>query len=536
MSKKNKKFHVVATTALALTLTLPALSTSAASVQNGSKLTPIRDVAAKIGAEIKWNQSTQSVTLTNNNHVITFKIGEKKALIDGKSVALNQPFRLVSGHTLVDADFITKAMTSQEAAEDADTADLFLELLKSGDGTSAAKYVSPTSSTALPEAFLNTAWSSFAAQFGGVKGDPIKNESSNAIHRNVTYTFQGAIPFDLTLRLNLAGQIDDMFIAVSSASNYQKPSYDIASSYIEQEVVVGEGALAIPGTLTTPVGKGPFPVVVLVHGSGMHNRDSAIGGSKPFRDLAVGLASKGIAVLRYDKVTYEHTFKVASQPKFTLKKETVDDAISAVELLKANPNIDASRIFVAGHSQGGLAMPLILDADKNGDIAGSILLAGPSDTFINVMAEQQVELVSRLKGLGQDTTPYEQSAALIKSMSDMLNDPQYSVDNLPAQFPFQPSYWWFEQKGYKPSELAKKQSGQMLILQGENDVQVSMNQFEGWKTALKDRKDVQYKSYPKVNHLLAEYDGVSVAAEYALPSNVSKAIIDDIAAWVQNIK
>lgn len=298
----------------------------------------------------------------------------------------------------------------------------------------------------------------------------------------------------------------------------------------------GEGALALPGTLTTPVGKGPFPVVVLVHGSGMHNRDSAIGGSKPFRDLAVGLASKGIAVLRYDKVTYEHTFKVASQPKFTLKKETVDDAISAVELLKANPNIDASRIFVAGHSQGGLAMPLILDADKNGDIAGSILLAGPSDTFINVMAEQQVELVSRLKGLGQDTTPYEQSAALIKSMSDMLNDPQYSVDNLPAQFPFQPSYWWFEQKGYKPSDLAKKQSGQMLILQGENDVQVSMNQFDGWKTALKDRKDVQYKSYPKVNHLLAEYDGVSVAAEYALPSNVSKAIIDDIAAWVQNIK
>lgn len=78
MSKKNKKFHVVATTALALTLTLPALSTSAASVQNGSKLTPIRDVAAKIGAEIKWNQSTQSVTLTNNNHVITFKIGEKR--------------------------------------------------------------------------------------------------------------------------------------------------------------------------------------------------------------------------------------------------------------------------------------------------------------------------------------------------------------------------------------------------------------------------------------------------------------------------
>ncbi|GGH38506.1 alpha/beta fold hydrolase [Paenibacillus segetis] len=530
---KNKKLHLVATTAMALSLTLPAISAFADPAQSGTAIAPVREVAAKLGANVTWDQSKQSVTITKDNHVLVLQVGDSKALIDGQSINLSKPVRLVQGHVLIEEDVIANALSVKVST---DTADLFLELLKSGDGAKAAEYVSPTMSAAIPSALLDQLWRSCEAQFGKATEQVAKSESSNAIHRNVTYTFKSTIPFDLTLRLNPSGQIDDLYLGVASASLYQKPSYDNAASYTEQEIVVGEGALALPGTLTMPVGKGPFPAVVLVHGSGTNNRDEAIGGAKPFRDIAAGLASQGIAVLRYDKVTYEHTFAVASNPKFTLKNETVDDAILAVKLLKETANIDASRIFVAGHSQGGLAMPLILDADKNGDIAGSILLAGPSDTFINTMEDQQAEFISRLKELGQDTTPMIQNATLLKSMADMLNDPQYSLDNLPANFPSQPAYWWFEQRGYKPSDLAKKQTGHMLVLQGENDVQVTMRQYEGWKTALKDRKDVEFKSYPKVNHLLAEYDGISVAAEYNAPSNVSKSIIDDIAAWIQKIK
>ncbi|WP_338542101.1 hypothetical protein [Paenibacillus tundrae] len=72
----------------------------------------------------------------------------------------------------------------------------------------------------------------------------------------------------------------------------------------------------------------------------------------------------------------------------------------------------------------------------------------------------------------------------------------------------------------------------MLIIQGENDVQVSMQQFEDWKSALQGHSDVTFKSYPNVNHILSTYDGLSIGTEYAKPSNVSKAIIDDIAKWV----
>ncbi|MDU5948167.1 MAG: prolyl oligopeptidase family serine peptidase, partial [Paenibacillus macerans] len=185
---------------------------------------------------------------------------------------------------------------------------------------------------------------------------------------------------------------------------------------------------------------------------------------------------------------------------------------------------------------GGYAMPLISAAAPDGGIAGTILLSAPSGKFANVLAEQQAELVRRVKQLGLDSTLYEQQAAMYTSIADMVNDPEYTVDHMPEQFPLQPAYWWFEQKNYVPAELAKTQTGPMLVLQGENDWQVTMKQFEGWETALKNRGDVEFKSYPKVNHLLAEYDGLSTGTEYGKPSNVSKAIIDDIANWIHSVK
>lgn len=104
---------------------------------------------------------------------------------------------------------------------------------------------------------------------------------------------------------------------------------------------------------------------------------------------------------------------------------------------------------------------------------------------------------------------------------------------MPEKFPLSPAYWWFEQKNYKPVDLAVKQQTPMLVLQGENDWQVTMNQFNEWKKALQGRSGVEFKSYPKMNHLLAEYDGISIGAEYAMPSNVSSALISDIAAWIR---
>ncbi|MNO52916.1 Primary amine oxidase precursor [compost metagenome] len=536
MTKKRKMTLLSASAAvLSLNLLLSSTPAMASLSQSGTSLVPVRETAKSIGAEIQWNQATRTITITKDNHVLVLKIGERNATLDGKSVTIDHPVRLVSGHALVSAEFINKMYT--EAQVSSDPADLFLAELQSGNGDKAAQYISESLAQSIPAPVLGQVWNNYSTMFGKNQKQTGKTESTTSVHRNVKYTFTADIvPFEITLRLNLDGKIDDLFITTTSVSTYQKPDYDHAATYIEKEVTVGEGKYALPGTLTLPKGDGPFPAVVLIHGSGTHDRDASIGGGKPFRDLAVGLASQGIAVLRYDKITYEHTFKVSAEPEFTLKRESVDDALLAVQLLQDTDAIDPAQIFVAGHSQGGFVMPMVVDNDKDHAIAGAVLLSAPSSKFTTALIEQQKELVNRVKHAGLDSTPYEKQAAQWTALASIVDDPKYTVDNIPDQFPLQPAYWWFEQKNYVPTDLAKKQTLPLLILQGENDWQITMNQYKGWQNALADHKNVEFKSYPKVNHTLAAYNEVSIGSEYYQPYNVSKEIIDDIAEWIKKTK
>src|SRR5205823_4382224 len=111
----------------------------------------------------------------------------------------------------------------------------------------------------------------------------------------------------------------------------------------------------LPGTLTAPKQGGTFAAVVLVHGSGPNDKDETFGPNKPFRDLAWGLAARGIAVLRYDKRSKIHPEQFRGN--FTVKEETVDDALAAVNLLHKASRINPKRIYVLGHSLGGMLIP-----------------------------------------------------------------------------------------------------------------------------------------------------------------------------------
>ncbi|HEY2493864.1 MAG TPA: alpha/beta fold hydrolase [Paenibacillus sp.] len=539
MKKKSITMQTAATVTLALSLAIPMNGATAASPNQDNELTSVRLAANNLGAKVFWEQASRTVTLTKGSTTVVFTVGETQALVNGQTTPIGDKVTIVGNQALVPVKFITQIFTDEEGtpSNSTNTSDLFLTQLKTGQGSKATEYMSPALKAALPAQVLNTLWSNYEQLYGKFVSQSAKTENGNAVHHNVTYAIQtDKIPFSITLRLNTQGQIDDLYITPTYPSTYKKPDYDLPANYTEEEMTVGEGKFALPGTLTKPVGSGPFPVVILVHGSGPNNRDSSIGGAKPFRDLAVGLAAKGIAVLRYDKVTYEHPFKISSDPKLTLSRESVDDALNAVTMLKKLKDIDSTRIYVAGHSQGGFAMPLIVEADKDKTIAGTILLAGPSSKFVDVFLEQLEELVSRLKELGQDTSLYDVQAAQVLSLAKLMNDPQYSVDHLPDNFPMPPAYWWFEQRDYKPSDLARTQSGPMLVLQGESDYQVPISQYNDWKKELKNRSDVEYKSYPHVNHLLSEYAGISTGAEYMQPSNVAPAIIDDIATWIKNLK
>ncbi|OKL36740.1 S-layer homology domain-containing protein [Domibacillus mangrovi] len=388
---------------------------------------------------------------------------------------------------------------------------------------------------------LSIIWKAKTAPFGKAgKQLSIKRET-NSIHTNVVMTYEGSVsPMDVTINLDKAGNIDDFYIPFyyTPPSEYKEPSYEKKENYVERQMEIGEGEFALPGTLTLPKGEGPFPAVVLVHGSGPNDQDESLYSTKAFRDLAVGLANEGVAVLRYEKVTREHHIKTAMNRKFSIYEETINDAMKAVNLLHTIPEV-SDEVYVLGHSQGGYALPRILETDHKHQIDGGIIVAGPSGKFQDVMLWQQQEAVKRAEKQG---VPAEQLKALRANLDfwqqqiALINNPSYSKDNIPEAFLLSNAYWWYELRDYVPSQLAVEQEVPLLIMQGGKDLQVPPTYLDEWESALKTRNNVIYKMYPDLIHLLVNYEGEPNFSEYAIPANVPEMFIQDTANWIKGAK
>ncbi|RYI27896.1 hypothetical protein EVU96_15680 [Bacillus infantis] len=382
-------------------------------------------------------------------------------------------------------------------------------------------------------------WSGLTAPLGKVQKSEFKRLEEDGVHTKAIFMMtaeNGA--YELILRMNGEGRIDEFFFdPVMPGVSFTEPDYHHPENYSEKQLVIGEGEFELPGVLTVPKGEGPFPAVVLVHGSGSNDRDEKAYSYKPFRDIAVGLANEGIAVLRYDKRTRVHPLKSSLTPGFSIQEETVEDANLAVERLLAEKEIDHDQIFVLGHSQGGFALPLILENDKQDNIKGAIGVAGPAGKFQDLLLWQMEEAVKRAEKMN---APAEQlqavkaNLALYQEQFTILNNPDYSKDNIPASFKLQNPYWWFDLRDYEPTELAEKQDVPMLLLQGGKDIQVPASELDEWKKALADREDVDYKLYPDMFHMLGNYGGIpDGATEYLTPGNVPQSFISDVAQWIK---
>ena len=144
---------------------------------------------------------------------------------------------------------------------------------------------------------------------------------------------------------------------------YAPPPYVTPAAFRDEAVTVDAGGWPLPGTLSMPVGLLPFPGVGAVRRLGRTTATNRWGPNKVFRDLAEGLASRGIAVLRYDKRTRTHGSRVAGLRDFTVKEEVTDDALAAVKKMRETRGVRAGRVFVLGHSLGGMLAPRIAAGD-----------------------------------------------------------------------------------------------------------------------------------------------------------------------------
>lgn len=277
-----------------------------------------------------------------------------------------------------------------------------------------------------------------------------------------------------------------------------------------------------------PNGAGPFPAVVLVHGSGPNDRDETIGPNKPFKDLAWGLATRGIAVLRYEKRTKQCPGQmIASMATLTVNEEVVNDALAAAESLRGVPGTDPDRVFVLGHSLGGTVAPRMAARDPR--LAGLVLLAASARNLADLMLEQNEYLAS----LDGTITPDEAEAlaelrrqvARVKALDFQEGETILGAGKA----------YWADILAYDPIATAKSLAAPMLILQGERDYQVTMADFAAWQSGLAGRDGVSFKSYPGLNHLFMTGSGPPSPAEYDVAGNVAREVVDDIAAWIARL-
>ena len=336
---------------------------------------------------------------------------------------------------------------------------------------------------------------------------------------------------DIKIVFDDTGKITGLYFTnpnSANAASYRSPSYANADRFSEKEVTVGSGDWELPGTLSIPAGDGPFPAVILVHGSGPNDRDETIGPNKPFRDLAEGLASRGIAVLRFEKRTKQYPEDLMAEfPQMTVQEESIDDALAAIRLLQDTPEIDAEQIYILGHSLGGMLAPRI--AEQNDNLAGLIILAGAARPLEDLLVEQ----VGYLINLDGTVTPQEdEQMTELQALVAQIKDPDLSVETAPGYLMGAPASYWLDLREYDPAQTAANVDVPMLILQGDRDYQVTQQDFLQWKQALDGKANVLFKEYPTLNHLFIPGTGQSTPAEYELAGHVSRDVVEDIEGFI----
>ena len=306
---------------------------------------------------------------------------------------------------------------------------------------------------------------------------------------------------------------------------------------IEERIVIGEntkyplnGLLTLPACVVNPV-----PAVVFVHGSGASNMDEKVGKLTPFKDLAKGLAQHGIASIRYDKRSFAHGIKLLRDKNLevTVKVETIDDAILATEILKKVPRIDPERVFIIGHSMGGMLAPRI-DAE-GGNYAGLIIMAGSPRKLEEIILDQNEAALSSTKGFINWIVKKQVAkfSAMFEGMYQ-LSDEEAKKKKMGGGT----TLYYFKEMGEHPaSNYLTATEMPILIMQGEKDFQATVHKdFAAYKQLLSGKSNVTFRLYENLNHAFVPsvYGNIMKAKqEYSIEQHIAEEIIGDIANWIK---
>ncbi len=399
------------------------------------------------------------------------------------------------------------------------TATRLLDHLDRGEFAQAEAMFDANMKQAVPTEQLAQVWKSLPAD--GTRGEAFLRTEGDSQILLIPLT-RGDTHLNASISIDAQGLVSGLLIRPAPPAPPPPPT--TAANFTEKDVMVGDGERALPATLAMPKGEGPFPAVVLVHGSGPQDRDETIGANRPFLDIARGLAAQGIAVLRYDKRSQARPQDYAGG--VDIDNETTDDAVTALATLRAQPGIDPKRVFVLGHSQGGMMAPRI--AMKDGNTAGLVLLAAPARNLLDILMEQNVRLLG-MQGI-QDTPVGIAHLDKLKAQIANVRGAGDAAIGAPMDLPLA---YWRSVDAVDPVAEARKADEPMLILQGGHDIQVVDADWQAWQAAFGGDKAVTMKHYPTLNHLAIESEANAGLESYQKPGHVDPTLIDDIAVWIK---
>ncbi len=346
--------------------------------------------------------------------------------------------------------------------------------------------------------------------------------------------------------------------ATKPEATAQGPEKPEVLPYKAEEVTLANGSVKLAGTLTVPEGKGPFPAVIMITGSGTQNRDEEIFGFKLFRVIADHLTRQGIAVLRCDDrgLGGQGTFGRDTSEDFA------SDVVAQGAFLRGRPEIDPLRVGLFGHSEGGIIAPL---ANLKSPFGFMVLMAGTAVKGEDVLLEQ-IGLIAKADGTGE--TEIAEAIAQQKRIYTLMGTPEgekeianliaeqarQSLEKMPpeqrkavsdpeayvqsvakAQVMTFTSPWFRYFLAYDPAPALAAVKCPVLALFGAKDMQVAAKQnLPVMEQAFKQggNRDATLKIIPEANHLFQQAKTGSPSEYASLAKGFVPGFLETISSWI----
>lgn len=317
--------------------------------------------------------------------------------------------------------------------------------------------------------------------------------------------------------------------------------------YRAEDVVYDNSAapdVRLAGTLTLPEGRGPFPAVLLIAGSGPNDRDEEIFGHKPFLVLADHLTRQGIAVLRYDK---RGVGQSSGDYAAATSNDFAADADAGVLYLRKRPEIDPRRIGLVGHSEGGIIAPMV--AEKDPAVAFLVLMAAPAVRGDQIIMAQTRALAAAAGAPGSLLTANaaierqyldavmsakdgESAEHTARQILKKLGMPEAAIA---AQAKDAGSDWYRFFLNYDPAPALAYLRQPVLAIIGSKDLQVTPDEnLPALKEALKSSRDSEVVELPGLNHLFQTAKTGALSEYGEIEETISPRALDLITRWISS--